>query len=140
VRHCYAPEGIDLSRNGPPYPTGSDGVVHDEDAAAGAVAVGGSGREIVTPHSELRTPHSNGSALRIPHSALSYFLAALRRPSVYDLERDINGYGREIWVESRWPTGKPVIWYEFDRKGNKIRRERDALGITVKTLGPGPYL
>jgi hypothetical protein len=59
---------------------------------------------------------------------------------VYDLERDINGYGREIWVESRYPTGKPIIFYEFDDKGNKIRRIHSTWGHDVKNLGPGPYL
>ncbi len=34
----------------------------------------------------------------------------------------------------------PVIWYEFDKKSIKIRRERGTWGINVKTLGPGPYL
>lgn len=139
ARHFYAAEGMELSHNGPPYPVGSDGVmIVDKEAAAGAVAVAVA-EEAGSPDSEnsaLRTAHSAFG--RIPRSAL--FMASRRRRSVYDLERDINGFGREIWVESRWPTGQPVIWYEFDRKGNKIRRERDAIGITVQTLGPGPYL
>ncbi len=135
VRHFYGAEGMDPSHTGPPYPTGSDGEVYEGDPA-------------IIPHSALHTPHSkssafhaphsDGSAFRIPQSAL--FLASLRRRSVYDLERDINGYGREIWVESRYNDGRPSIWYEFDSKGRKIRRERDAIGINLKTLGPGPYL
>lgn len=80
------------------------------------------------------------------------FLAALRRRSVYDLERDVNGFGREIWVAALALAGlsqgknpailpaQPSVWYEFNSKGIKIRRERDAIGININTLGPGPYL
>jgi hypothetical protein len=63
------------------------------------------------------------------------------RVSVYDLKRGINGYGREIFIqEMEEPTGRPKIWYEFDRQGIKVRSMRSSAAITVTRLGPTEYL
>jgi hypothetical protein len=90
---------------------------------------GGDSNE-TNPHSAVRDPQSE-----IP------FAAALRRRSVYELKRDFDAYGREIFIEKECePSGKPEIWYRFDRKGKLIKTVRGRAGIMVTHLGPGPYL
>jgi len=52
-----------------------------------------------------------------------------------------DGYGQQIFIESRDEyTGKPIVWYQFDAKGNKRRHERGAFGIRVQHLNTGPFL
>ncbi len=65
-----------------------------------------------------------------------------KRPSVYDLKRGIDGYGREIFIESEdeWHDGRPELWYQQDRKGNYLRFERDLFGVNIKHIGSSPFL
>jgi hypothetical protein len=63
------------------------------------------------------------------------------RRSVYDLERSIDAYDREIFVEERDDyTGKPKTWYEFTKQGVLMKHVRGTLGIAVRSLGRSPYL
>ena len=63
------------------------------------------------------------------------FLAALKRIHVTDLRRGVDGNGREIFIEKEYEhDGKPIIWYQYDSKGNLYRKERDSLGIDIKRL------
>ena len=69
------------------------------------------------------------------------FAAGLARRSIYDLDLGFDSYGNQIFVETRDEhTGKPRLWYQFDAKGNKLRHERGAFGITVEHMYPGPFL
>ena len=52
-----------------------------------------------------------------------------------DLERATDAYGREIYIESRDErTGKPIIWYQTDQKGNTRRYRRKLFGIQVERV------
>ena len=46
------------------------------------------------------------------------FAAGLARRSVYDLDPELDAYGREIFV-GQWDqqTRKPVVWYQFNKQG-----------------------
>jgi hypothetical protein len=61
--------------------------------------------------------------------------------SVFDLENATNTYGRKIFVEE-WKdgTGKPKIWYEFNKQGYLLKYERNALGILISNLGKTQYI
>ena len=39
--------------------------------------------------------------------------------------------GREIFVEKEFDNGKPRIWYDFDQRGRKLRKEHCGFGVTV---------
>jgi hypothetical protein len=68
-------------------------------------------------------------------------LSGTKRRSVYDLERGIDTYGREIFIESvDQYTGKPKVWYRFDNQGKKVRSERKNNGIFADHLDASPYL
>jgi len=45
-----------------------------------------------------------------------------------------DGYGREISVEKETPDGKPLIWYEYDSKGTKLRRERRGFAVISERI------
>ncbi|MFZ1700275.1 MAG: AAA family ATPase [Pyrinomonadaceae bacterium] len=70
------------------------------------------------------------------------FAAALRRPTIFDLEHDYDHNGNQIFVESRQEhSGKPRVWYQ--RRSNGIdfaRFVRDGFGTSGKTIGPSPFL
>jgi energy-coupling factor transporter ATP-binding protein EcfA2 len=69
------------------------------------------------------------------------FAAALARRSIYDLTLGHDGYGREIYIETRCEhTSKPAVWYQLDKRGLKRRFTRDSLGIRVEHLDTGPFL
>lgn len=40
-----------------------------------------------------------------------------------------DGYGREIFVESEDPNGKPMVWYQDDSKGVRFRFERKGWAV-----------
>ena len=46
----------------------------------------------------------------------------------------LDGYGREIFVESEDTNGKPMVWYQFDKKGTKSRFVRTFSGINIDRL------
>lgn len=55
---------------------------------------------------------------------------------IRDLEHDIDGYGRPIYVESRQEHDrKPIVWYHQDKNGNFIRHERGTFGIKLNNVG-----
>ncbi len=63
------------------------------------------------------------------------------RVCVYDLKRGFDGYGREIYIQAEDAhTGKPKVWYKFDRQGRKVRSERSPSGISVQHLNASPFL
>ena len=63
------------------------------------------------------------------------------RRSISDLPRGRDGYGNEIYIESRCEhTGKPAVWYKIDKEGTKRRFTRNDGGIRVENLDPGPFL
>lgn len=65
------------------------------------------------------------------------FAAALTRRWIRDLERDLDGYGREIFIESRQFDGKPAVWYsKRNACGDYTRHQRDATGVKLKNIGP----
>ena len=63
------------------------------------------------------------------------------RRSVYDLEKTFNAYGREIYVEE-WEenSGRPQVWYEFNKQRVLVKNVRGPSGITHTYLGKSPYL
>ena len=62
-------------------------------------------------------------------------MAALKRIHVTDLKRGVDGYGRDIFIEKECEyNGRPIIWYQYDSKGNLYRKERDSLGISITRL------
>ncbi len=51
------------------------------------------------------------------------------------LKLSYNGYGHEIFVETEDEhTGKPTIWYQTDRRGNKFRHVRRGFGTIREQL------
>ena len=62
------------------------------------------------------------------------------RPSVYDLKRGVDGYGREIFIQSENSLGQPAVWHKFDEHGNNMRYVRGMFGVNVQNLGANPYL
>lgn len=67
------------------------------------------------------------------------FAAGLARRWIRDLERDIDAYGREIFVESRRDhDSKPLIWYsKSTRTDNYFRHERDSWAPPAPTSASG---
>jgi hypothetical protein len=61
--------------------------------------------------------------------------------SVFDLEKAINAYGREIYVEE-WEENsrRPRVWYEFNRQNVLIKYERRPAGVLTSNLGRTQYL
>ena len=56
--------------------------------------------------------------------------------SVTELEETTNAYGRTIYVEAREEiTGKPKIWYQYDRQQILMKHERRPAGIFVTRMG-----
>jgi hypothetical protein len=122
----------------------------DEIEAAEECEVGDTGSE---PSTETGTTEQHEITRKIqptenPQSAFCNpqldaipWAAGLGRRSVYDLTPGIDGYGREIFIESEDEyTGKPTVWYKFDAKGNNVQCVRNGFCITVKRLGASPYL
>ena len=69
------------------------------------------------------------------------FAAGLGRRTVYDLKHGIDGYGKDIYIEKECPvTGRPIIWYKFDKKGRKLRHVRGNLCIRTEQLDASPYV
>ncbi len=62
------------------------------------------------------------------------FLAALKRIQITDLKHGVDGCGREIFIQEEQYDGKPVIWYQYGPKGKLIRKTRDSLGISIKSI------
>jgi len=63
------------------------------------------------------------------------------RQSVYDLTRSVDGYGREIFIESKDErSGKPTVWYHIDKNGINTRFERNMICVKTERLGMSPYL
>lgn len=62
------------------------------------------------------------------------------RVSVYDLKYGIDGYGREIYIQSQDVNGKPMIWYRIDRNGRKTRCERKLFATTQEPAGDSEFL
>jgi hypothetical protein len=52
------------------------------------------------------------------------------------LSRKIDGYGREILVETEDTNGRPAVWYQFDPKGVKHRFERRSFVISRARVPP----
>ncbi len=51
------------------------------------------------------------------------------------LKRSLDGYGREIFIEEEAENGEPLIWYQYDSKGNKHRKTRKPnVGILVERV------
>ena len=125
-----------------------------------------SGDGVILSNAEIRSQNSKlNSAHRSPHSALTDNHPGLRPPllrkegsfenindpaiplaaasarrSIYDLPRDRDGYGHEVYIESRCEhTGKPAVWYKIDKEGIKRRFTRNDGGIRVENLDPGPF-
>lgn len=64
-----------------------------------------------------------------------------KRVSVYDLKRGFDRDGEEIFIESEnEDTGRPKVWYQFNRRGNKVKFTKDNLGRLATNLGPTAYL
>jgi hypothetical protein len=65
----------------------------------------------------------------------------LNRRTVYDLEESLNAYGRIIYVE-QWDetTGKPKIWYEFNKQKILVKYVRRPSVIIHTYLGKTKYI
>jgi hypothetical protein len=84
-----------------------------------------------TEHTETTEQMISGdfdSAFRTPHSAIESFA----------LKRSTDGYGREIFVETEDPNGKPMVWYQYDSKGTKFRNERKGFGVIREAVDYRP--
>jgi len=46
------------------------------------------------------------------------------------MQRSVDAYGKEIFVEKQDERGRPVIWYKLNRRGNRMRYLRK--GSTVR--------
>lgn len=64
-----------------------------------------------------------------------------RRRPVTKLENAVNEYGRTIYVQE-WEehTGKPKIWYEFNKQKILVKRVRTPLSIDVIDIGKTRYI
>ena len=51
-----------------------------------------------------------------------------------DFIRDIDGYGKEIFVKTYTECGKPQLWYNYDSKGRLKQWERKGDGVLGKTV------
>lgn len=69
------------------------------------------------------------------------FAAGLRRRSIFDLERRVDRYGDEIFVESSEEhTGRPIVWYSYNSKGLVTRWQRDLFGSIGKAIGKSKWI
>jgi hypothetical protein len=50
---------------------------------------------------------------------------------IFSLPRDIDEYGREIYIEKPGILGRHYLWYYFDKNGVKTRNERRGYGIFI---------
>ena len=50
------------------------------------------------------------------------------------LERKLDGYGREIFVESEDSLGRPIVWFRMDSAGDKFRLERKGFGVFIDRI------
>ncbi len=68
--------------------------------------------------------------------------AQLRRTSngvaEESLKRAVNAYGKEIFIEKEDERGQPIVWYRFDKRGNKFRHERRGTSIMVDKCSRPP--
>src|SRR5205809_376905 len=100
-------------------------------------------RETTNEHEQTRNdpdPANPHSAIRDPQ--LDFIpLDQIFRRSVYDLEKAVNAYDRTIYVEE-WEenTGRPKIWYEFNKQDVLVKSTRGPSGILVTYLGKTHYL
>lgn len=46
----------------------------------------------------------------------------------------LDAYGREIFVEREDANGKPMVWYQYDSKGVKYRRERKGFAVLSEAV------
>jgi hypothetical protein len=51
-----------------------------------------------------------------------------------NLERKLDGYGREIFVESEDSLGRPIVWFRMDSAGDKFRLERKGFGVFIDRI------
>ena len=85
-------------------------------------------------------PHPPSPGRRFNVRAIP-FAAGLGRRTVYDLKHGIDAYGVDIYIEKECPvTGRPIIWYKFDKQGRKMRCQRTSLCIRVEHLDKSPYV
>lgn len=69
------------------------------------------------------------------------FAAALGHRSILDLEREVDGYGREIFVESRNEYNrKPFIWYKQNDQRHFNRYERKLTTILCTNIGRSGFV
>lgn len=55
--------------------------------------------------------------------------------TIYDLEQELDGYGKTIYVESREKhSGKPSVWYQRNTVGTVYRSVRRSNGIFIDAL------
>ena len=87
------------------------------------------------PQSMDGVPQSGG----LPKNGSQNLTANFERRTIYDLPTGVDGYGREIFIESQdGYTGKPTVWYQFDKKGILFRSERKGAGIIrERVTNPG---
>ncbi|MFL6466584.1 MAG: hypothetical protein ACJ72Z_01360, partial [Pyrinomonadaceae bacterium] len=86
------------------------------------------------------TPEPRKEGSFVPNPSEIPFAAGLKRRSVYDFEFDFDGYGNQIFVETRREHDrKPIVWYRMDRDVTR-RFERGAFGIQVQQFAAGPFL
>jgi len=83
-------------------------------------------------HEEAQCDPNSHHEVRIPRP---------ERRSIYDLTRGFDGYGREIFIESKDErSGKPTVWYQVDKNGNNTRFERSMICVKTERLGASVYL
>ena len=69
------------------------------------------------------------SSVEDPPSATPPLLHGPERVSIYDLKHGFNSLGEEIFIQAEEDvTGRPKVWYTFDKKGIKVRSTRNTPG------------
>lgn len=80
-------------------------------------------------NAEYEEPHRDMSLAPVESADTVYV------PPVPGTRRSLNAYGREIFIEEEDQAGKPMVWYDFDAKGNKRRMERNGTTISAERVG-----
>lgn len=60
------------------------------------------------------------------------------RPDLSSMKRDLDGYGREIFVEKEEKNGQRMVWYQRDKYGKLYRKTRRFTSIVYDLIEEPP--
>lgn len=55
-------------------------------------------------------------------------------PGPVNLKRALDGYGKEIFIESETERGEPKVWYKRNRQGSLHQYTRESSGIVIRKV------